>query len=75
MTEEYKLQNGEGGCFACVNSGQGFRSYFDTFLGKMQYVYVIKGGPGTGKSGRKLKKGVRKVCRFSVPPIRNPWTD
>ena len=51
MTEEYKLQNGEGGCFACINSGQGFRSYFDTFLGKMQYVYVIKGGPGTGKSG------------------------
>ena len=39
MTEEYKLQNGEGGCFACINSGQGFRSYFDTFLGKMQYVY------------------------------------
>lgn len=51
MIEEYRLQNGEGGCFACVNSGQGFRSYFDTFLEKMQYVYVIKGGPGTGKSG------------------------
>ena len=79
MTEEYKLQNGEGGCFACVNSGQGFRSYFDTFLGKMQYVYVIKGGPGTGKSGfmRRIRKEAqkRKVCRFSVPPIRNPWTD
>ena len=69
MTEEYKLQNGEGGCFACINSGQGFRSYFDTFLGKMQYVYVIKGGPGTGKSGfmRRIRKEAQKRGEESLP--------
>ena len=39
------------GCFACVNSGQGFVSYFDELLKDVHYLYVIKGGPGTGKSG------------------------
>ena len=41
MTEEYKLQNGEGGCFACINSGQGFRSYFDPIIGCWQASRTI----------------------------------
>ena len=40
-----------GGQFACLNSGKGFISYFDELLENAGFVYVIKGGPGTGKSG------------------------
>ena len=36
--------------FAASNSGTGFVSYFDEIFGDLDKVYIIKGGPGTGKS-------------------------
>lgn len=36
--------------FASANTDKGFVSYFDDIFGKMDMVYIIKGGPGTGKS-------------------------
>ena len=51
MKSNYILLSRKSGCFACVNSGKGFLSYFDRFLEEIRYLYIIKGGPGTGKSG------------------------
>ena len=51
MKDPYTHITRAGGSFACINSGKGFVSYFDTFLEKIQFLYIIKGGPGTGKSG------------------------
>lgn len=38
--------------FAASNSGEGFVSYFGEVFGEQKFerVYIIKGGPGTGKS-------------------------
>ena len=36
--------------FLGVNSEAGFYSLFEDFINKRSRVYVIKGGPGTGKS-------------------------
>ena len=38
--------------FASSNSMTGFHSYFDTIYNprKLEKIYIIKGGPGTGKS-------------------------
>ena len=37
-------------CFGGANTADGFRSFFDEMTGRVSYIYVIKGGPGTGKS-------------------------
>ncbi len=39
-------------CFAAANTYQGFKSYFDEYFTSKEYqkIYVLKGGPGTGKS-------------------------
>ncbi len=36
--------------FAASNSADGFKSYFYEIFGRADRVYIIKGGPGTGKS-------------------------
>ncbi|MBE6671476.1 MAG: hypothetical protein E7593_04650 [Ruminococcaceae bacterium] len=36
--------------FASANTEKGFVSYFDEIYGCLERVYIIKGGPGTGKS-------------------------
>ncbi len=36
--------------FVCANSSAGFRNFFPETLEPMERVYIIKGGPGTGKS-------------------------
>ena len=36
--------------FAAANTTDGFVSYYDGIFGKLKKLYVIKGGPGTGKS-------------------------
>ena len=36
--------------FAASNSSEGFRSYYPEVFGRADLLYVIKGGPGTGKS-------------------------
>ena len=37
--------------FAASNSSEGFKSYYPEIFGRADRLYVIKGGPGTGKSG------------------------
>ena len=37
--------------FLAANSGQGFYSLYDAFPGEGCFLHIIKGGPGTGKSG------------------------
>lgn len=37
--------------FLAANSGQGFYSLYDGFPDETQFLHIIKGGPGTGKSG------------------------
>ncbi|MBR5869419.1 MAG: hypothetical protein IKZ09_00145, partial [Clostridia bacterium] len=41
-------------CFAAANTADGFYSHFpmlfDPLCGRWQKIYIIKGGPGTGKS-------------------------
>ena len=36
--------------FASMNSSTGFISYFDNYFNSLSYLYILKGGPGTGKS-------------------------
>jgi hypothetical protein len=38
------------GFFAASNSGKGFRNYYNEVFGGADRIFVIKGGPGTGKS-------------------------
>lgn len=54
----------DAGCFfAAANGYSGFRSYFDNIFSpdKLKKLYILKGGPGTGKST--LMKTIAK--RFS----------
>ena len=44
-----KKQTG-GIYFAAMNTGEGFKSYFTEVFGDLDRLYIIKGGPGTGKS-------------------------
>lgn len=37
--------------FLAANSGRGFYSLYDEFPGPDVFLHIIKGGPGTGKSG------------------------
>lgn len=37
--------------FISMNSSEGFVSYFDEYINSLDRVYILKGGPGTGKSG------------------------
>lgn len=36
--------------FACANSSRGFWNYFESNLQGLKQLYILKGGPGTGKS-------------------------
>ena len=40
----------KSGYFAASNSGQGFKNYYEEIFGDSDRIFVIKGGPGTGKS-------------------------
>ncbi len=55
----YTLQKGGNGrmktarlrYFAACNSEEGFHSFYkDVFTSDLEHIYIIKGGPGTGKS-------------------------
>lgn len=43
--------------FTCANSAKGFQNLFDHNLSGLQKVYILKGGPGTGKSTLMKKVG------------------
>ena len=47
--------------FLAANSGQGFHSLYDGFPGELYFLHIIKGGPGTGKSG--FMKSIRKEAQ------------
>ncbi len=46
------IELNKGTFFAASNSSEGFKSYYSEIFGKSGFekVYIIKGGPGTGKS-------------------------
>ncbi len=43
--------------FTCANSAQGFVNYFPSTLEEMERIFILKGGPGTGKSTLMRKIG------------------
>lgn len=46
-----KKRQFDGGMLFCgANSGDGFVNFFDEILKDVERVYIMKGGPGTGKS-------------------------
>lgn len=45
--------------FAAANTCDGFVSYYDKIFSKLDKLYVIKGGPGTGKSSLMRELGTR----------------
>ena len=49
--------------FLAANSGSGFFSLYDGFPGEGVFLHIIKGGPGTGKSGfmRRIKSRAEKL--------------
>ena len=42
--------------FAASNSSEGFKNYFCDIFGTADFLYIIKGGPGTGKSSFMLRQ-------------------
>lgn len=46
--------------FICANSGFGFVSYFEELFAPCERLYIIKGGPGTGKSSF-MEKAARRA--------------
>ena len=48
------------GYFASSNSGEGFKNYYHEVFGRVERIYVIKGGPGTGKS-----RFMRDVAKYA----------
>ena len=45
-----EIKEHSGTYFAAMNTAKGFRSYFYEIFGDLPTLYIIKGGPGTGKS-------------------------
>lgn len=43
--------------FACANSSKGFQNFFASNLKNLNKIYILKGGPGTGKSSLMKKVG------------------
>ncbi len=44
-----------------ANTPEGFYSYFDDFVAQVRKLYIIKGGPGSGKSTM-----MKKIARFGT---------
>ncbi len=47
--------------FLASNSGRGFYSLYESFPGDGNFLHIIKGGPGTGKSG--FMRAIAKAAR------------
>ena len=62
--------------FLAANSGQGFYSLYDGFPGASAFLHIIKGGPGTGKSGfmKRIRRAVqeRGLDTESIPCSGDP---
>ena len=63
---EIKRFNG-GIFFAGANSARGFVSFYDAILEdrKIEKIYILKGGPGTGKSSF-MKRAAKEAARRGV---------
>ena len=48
--------------FVCANSSKGFRNLFDSNLQMLDKIYILKGGPGTGKSSLMKKIGAAFIA-------------
>ena len=48
--------------FGASNSAQGFKNYFGEIFSRCGFVYIIKGGPGTGKSSfmRRISRSAKE---------------
>ena len=65
--------------FAGGNTARGFFSLYDSNFAGLEKVFILKGGPGTGKST--LMKKIAMIGRkktlmwsiFTVHPILIPW--
>ena len=55
------MEKSEKSFFAASNSMYGFKSYFGDIFGTLDYLYIIKGGSGTGKS-----RFMREVARVAA---------
>lgn len=44
--------------FACANTAKGFQNYFQSNLQGLSKIFILKGGPGTGKSTLMKKVGL-----------------
>ncbi|MBP3887810.1 MAG: PRK06851 family protein [Cellulosilyticum sp.] len=49
--------------FACGNTAKGFQNFFVSNLKNLDKIYILKGGPGTGKSSLMKKVGKTMVDR------------
>ena len=49
--------------FAAMNTSEGFQSFFAEIFGSVPALYIIKGGPGTGKSRFMKEIGKRAEAR------------
>ncbi len=54
--------------FAASNSRRGFISYYDDAFGCAERIYIVKGGPGTGKSYfmKKVAEAAERECHSVV---------
>lgn len=49
--------------FACGNTAKGFQNFFASNLKNLDKVYILKGGPGTGKSSLMKKIGSAVISK------------
>lgn len=49
--------------FACANTAKGFQNFFSSNLKNLDKVYILKGGPGTGKSSLMKKIGTYAISK------------
>lgn len=53
--------------FAASNSAEGFKNYFSEIFARADRLYIVKGGPGTGKSSLMKRFAERaKACGYAV---------
>ena len=62
------ISEGQKRYFAAANTGKGFESFFEEifFSPKIERRYIIKGGPGTGKSSFMRRIGLAASMRGHV---------
>ena len=53
--------------FAAVNSYRGFESYYQDMFGAAERSYIIKGGPGTGKSYFTASSSIGALRSLTAP--------